>query len=123
LTAAAAYVTLRTGMDAAKGAQGCTECSGLDAGQAGFAAHCPHCRRESLFVETRIAHRKHLLLSIVTAGLWLIPWAALIFGRLLRPYRCQACGWHKPEFRITSVAPRAIDPTFTPKKMQPPTVE
>ena len=118
-------------MDAVKGAPGCTESPSQGSGNAGFAAHCPHCRRESIFVETRVAHRKHLLLSIVTAGIWLVPWAAMILGKLLRPYRCHACGWHKPEFRklvpiSAATPPPSVPPApsvSTPKKMQPPTVE
>ena len=113
-------------MDAAKGASGCIESPGPVSGTSGFAAHCPHCRRESLFIETRVAHRKHLLLTIVTAGLWLVPWGALILGKMLHPYRCHACGWHKPEFRNTSQVPAPLKPPGpapVPKKMQPPTVE
>jgi hypothetical protein len=116
-------------MDAARGAQGSVKGPGAGAGLGGFAAHCPRCRRESIFVEAHIAHRKHLLLMIATAGLWLVPWCAMILGKLLRPHRCYVCGWHKPEFRNTtqiSGAPRPADPASaatTPKKMQPPTVE
>jgi len=112
-------------MDAAKEAQGCLENPDPGSGTGGFAAHCPHCRRESVFIEGRVAHRKHLLLTIVTAGLWLVPWAAMILGKLLRPYRCQVCGWHKPEFRKLTPIPGAPkpEPPPTAKKMQPPTVE
>ncbi len=88
-------------------------------------AHCPHCRCESLFVEARVAHHKHLIFTVLSAGLWLIPWAALVLGKLLRPYRCQICGWHKPEFRkiMRSASGRLYDPALGAKKMQPPTVE
>jgi hypothetical protein len=113
-------------MDAATGAQGCTGSPGSEPGLEGFTAHCPRCRQESLFVEAHIAHRKHLLLTLVTAGLWLVPWCALILGKTLRPYRCYVCGWHKPEFRKTtqiSLPHRPATASITPKKMQPPTVE
>ena len=110
-------------MDAAKGAQRCTAKSGLKAGQDGFTAHCAHCRHESLFAPAPISHRRHLLISLLTGGLWLIPWSALLIGKLLRPWRCSACGWHKPEFRGTAHIPCPPKPGATPKKMQPPTVE
>jgi hypothetical protein len=38
------------------------------------------------------------MLSIFTGGLWLVSWAALCIGKTLRPWRCEHCGWHKPEF-------------------------
>jgi hypothetical protein len=111
-------------MDAATGARGCTKETDPGSGTGGFVAHCPHCRGESIFLETRVSTRKHLLLTLVTAGLWLIPWSALLMGKVLRPYRCGVCGWHKPEFRKTaSLSIASFDPSSTPKKMQPPTVE
>ena len=72
---------------------------GLGLGRAGFTAHCPRCRQDEVFVRARLSHRRHLLLTLLTAGLWSIVWAALIVGICLRPWRCRACGWHKPEFR------------------------
>lgn len=71
-------------------------------GRAGFKAHCPHCRHETLFVRARLSNRRHLLLTIVTAGLWAIAWCTLFIGKCLRPWRCSLCGWHKPEFHRTS---------------------
>jgi hypothetical protein len=68
-------------------------------GRTGFKAHCPHCRCDRMFVHARIANWLHLLLTIVTAGLWAIVWLAVFIGKSLRPWRCAACGWHKPEFR------------------------
>ncbi len=48
-----------------------------------------------------LANRRHLLLTLLTAGIWSVAWAALFLGKCLRPWRCRACGWHKPEFRKT----------------------
>jgi rubredoxin len=67
----------------------------------GFTAHCPHCRRESVFIHARIRNRLHLLLTLLTGGVWCLVWFALLFGKSLRPWRCRICGWHKPEFRNT----------------------
>ena len=84
----------------------------------GFTAHCPRCRREQLFTRTQLSIAPHLILSILTAGLWTIVWACLLAGKALRPWRCSVCGWHKPEFRSAPAVP-----PHTPKKVQPPTVE
>ena len=62
-------------------------------------AHCPRCRHQQIFVRAEITHWLHLALSILTFGLWLVSWAALCIGKVLRPWRCEHCGWHKPEFR------------------------
>ena len=89
----------------------------------GFVAHCPHCRQQSLFVHARISHGRHLLLTLVTGGLWAFLWIGLCISKALRPWRCESCGWHKPEFRTTLRTQVAGVPGLSPKKMQPPTVE
>jgi hypothetical protein len=96
---------------------------GLGSGRAGFKAHCPHCRREEDFIHARLSCRRHLLLTILTAGLWSVVWAALLLGKCLRPWRCSICGWHKPEFRKTVQVPVPRNPNNPRKKVQPPTVE
>jgi hypothetical protein len=73
----------------------------------GFTAHCPHCRTQSTFIRARLANHRHLLLTILTLGLWSVVWFILFLGKSLRPWRCQHCGWHKPEFRKP---PRASTP-------------
>jgi hypothetical protein len=40
----------------------------------------------------------HLVLTVCTAGLWLISWVAVCIGNYIRPWRCEHCGWQKPEF-------------------------
>jgi len=62
-------------------------------------AHCPRCGHEQLFVRVKITPLLHLGLTILTFGLWFVCWIALCIGRLVRPWRCDQCGWHKPEFR------------------------
>jgi len=70
----------------------------------------------------KVVHCRHLVLTILTAGLWSISWLILCVGKALRPWRCSVCGWHKPEFRQATCVPKPIQPA-TPKKVQPPTVE
>ena len=61
-------------------------------------AHCPRCRHQQTFVKATINHPFHVVLGIVTGGLWLVSWIALCVGKHMRPWRCEHCGWHKPEF-------------------------
>lgn len=51
---------------------------------------CPNERRLVLAERPSPNHILHLLLSIVTAGIWLIVWLLLIVFR--GPYRCPHCG-------------------------------
>jgi hypothetical protein len=67
-------------------------------------AYCPRCRHQQVFVEAEICHTLHLGLSILTCGLWLVSWIALCIGKLIRPWRCEHCGWHSPEFNRASQA-------------------
>ncbi len=62
-------------------------------------AYCSRCQHHQPFVRVEIRHGPHLLLTILTGGLWFISWLATYLGRMLRPWRCEHCGWHKPEFR------------------------
>jgi hypothetical protein len=62
-------------------------------------AYCSQCRHEYLFIKARHHHLLHLIATICTLGLWLIPWAAICVGQMMRPWRCEHCGWHKPVFR------------------------
>jgi len=102
-----------TGMEGIEGNAGKSE--GLGSQRTGFVAHCPHCGAERPFVPARVAVWRHAVLSVLTGGLWLVPWAAMLMGKSMRPWRCAACGWHKPEFR-----PEIRKGV---KKVQPPTVE
>ena len=63
-------------------------------------AYCARCRHRHVFVRTAVNHGFHLFLSVITFGLWLVSWVAVCIGRTMRPWRCEHCGWHKPEFRM-----------------------
>ena len=43
-------------------------------------------------------HGVHLFFSFLTLGLWAVSWLAIYIGQLFRPWRCEHCRWHKPEF-------------------------
>lgn len=81
-------------------------------------AHCPRCRHQQLFIRATINHPLHLLMVLITGGLWLVSWMAVCIGNLMRPWRCEHCGWHKPEFGptpISGIAGKAAKPALSPK--------
>jgi hypothetical protein len=55
-------------------------------------AYCHVCGRQSLFQKPRINHVLHLILSIVTLGLWLFVWAILGIINANKQPRCTTCG-------------------------------
>jgi hypothetical protein len=73
-------------------------------------AHCPRCRHQQVFVQAEINHPLHLVLALLTAGLWIISWLALCIGKVYRPWRCEHCAWHKPEFGIDSRPTISLNP-------------
>jgi hypothetical protein len=53
-------------------------------------------------VQAEINHTLHVILTLMTVGLWVISWIALCIGKIYRPWRCEHCGWHKPEVGVAS---------------------
>lgn len=51
----------------------------------------------------------HLVLTICTGGLWLVSWVAVCIGQVMRPWRCEHCGWHKPLFRNPTARFRHVE--------------
>lgn len=52
--------------------------------------YCKHCRKQVKIEGQSPNHILHLLLSIITGGLWLIVW--IILCCLSGKYRCPICG-------------------------------
>jgi hypothetical protein len=63
-------------------------------------AYCARCRDYRLFIPKKITHGRYLVFSLLTGGIGLLVWLTAIIGKAMRPFRCKACGWHKPEFRL-----------------------
>lgn len=61
-------------------------------------AYCRRCKHAQSFERGAVNHRLHLLLTILTLGLWSISWVAITLGNIFKPWRCKHCGWHDPEF-------------------------
>jgi hypothetical protein len=59
-------------------------------------AYCPVCGRQSLFQKPRINHILHLILSIVTVGIWAIAWVIMGISNSARRPRCVTCGAEMP---------------------------
>lgn len=53
--------------------------------------YCPACHSSHLR-RVRVRHGLHLLLSVLTLGLWLVSWLALCIRARAQPWECPACG-------------------------------
>lgn len=53
-------------------------------------AHCSACNAPRKVERQTPNHILHLLLSVLTGGLWLVVWIALAL--IPRPWRCATCG-------------------------------
>lgn len=54
-------------------------------------AFCRHCQKDVLATGTKPNHILHLILTIITFGLWLLIWPLISVGKL-GGYRCTQCG-------------------------------
>jgi hypothetical protein len=54
--------------------------------------YCPNDREMVLAVKNTPNHILHVVLTIVTLGLWSVVWIVVTVLALGRPYRCQKCG-------------------------------
>lgn len=53
-------------------------------------AFCMHCGQHRLVKAAGVNHILHLLLTVVTGGLWIIPWC--ILAMRAKKWRCSECG-------------------------------
>lgn len=53
--------------------------------------YCTHCQKNTMVTGTKPNHVLHLVLSILTAGIWLIVWLLVSIGKM-GGYRCTQCG-------------------------------
>jgi hypothetical protein len=51
---------------------------------------CKGCQENVLATKNGPNHILHLILSLITAGIWVIPW--VLFSVLQQPWRCSKCG-------------------------------
>jgi hypothetical protein len=69
---------------------------------------CASCQTMRLGEKEGINHVLHLLLSIVTCGVWLIVWLLLALANSMSPFRCTQCGQAKTIFSGGKLAIFAI---------------
>jgi hypothetical protein len=43
-------------------------------------------------------HGVHLFFSLVTIGLWAVSWLSIYIMHRRHPWRCEHCGWNRPDF-------------------------
>ena len=55
-------------------------------------AECSYCRMKRLFSKAGPSHILHLILSLVTVGVWLPVWLICVVMNAFQPYRCTVCG-------------------------------
>lgn len=53
---------------------------------------CPHCQEQRLLLRQGPNHVLHLILSVLTFGLWLIVWLGIASSRKANTARCSVCG-------------------------------
>jgi len=53
-------------------------------------AYCKNCNKQVLVTRNTPNHILHLLLSLVTCGLWLLVWWSMSSEK--KPWRCSQCG-------------------------------
>ncbi len=54
--------------------------------------YCPEENKYVLAERTKPNHLLHLVLTLLTFGLWLIVWILVSFSSGLSSYRCPSCG-------------------------------
>lgn len=86
-------------------------------------AYCNVCQRQSLFQKPRINHVLHLILSIVTFGLWLFVWLILGIINAGKEPRCTTCGATPGTGPIHAPQPPAAAPPSPTRSLTQPNGE
>lgn len=60
-----------------------------------ISAYCPTCNRQSMFQKQKINHILHLILTVLTFGVWGVVWICLAISNSSKPVRCVQCGLPK----------------------------
>jgi len=66
-----------------------------DMGKITTRRHCKTCGQKRLFEKEKQNNLLHLILSLVTVGIWLPVWILIAVLGAFKPYRCTVCGESK----------------------------
>ena len=69
---------------------------------------CPECKKYVLAVRPRTNRILHLLLSVLTMGVWLIVWACTADLGTKKPHKCPVCGTETQEMAPIDAVERRI---------------
>jgi len=53
---------------------------------------CHNCNTQRMFIRDGPNHILHLIITILTGGLWLVGWLISVLPSRSNPYRCTRCG-------------------------------
>lgn len=65
--------------------------------------YCSRCEGYVLALRQKPNHILHLLLSIITGGLWLLVWLFVVWGKSTTDWRCAQCGQELSRFQLKDV--------------------
>lgn len=65
-----------------------------------FMRHCKNCQDTTLHIQPSTSHVLHLLLSVITFGLWIIPWFFIAQNNASQA-QCSSCGAQRGLFGTT----------------------
>jgi hypothetical protein len=65
--------------------------------------YCPYCARRVFGHRPAASHDMHLVLTIVTWGLWLPVWLLVSIYQQAQPYLCTVCGSAGPKARAPAL--------------------
>lgn len=77
--------------------------------------NCSKCQKKTLHIEQKMNHILHLLLSVVTAGVWIIVWIILAILHSNKP-QCTMCGHNKGLINDTIAEIKNADNNVKEKK-------
>ena len=52
---------------------------------------CEKCGTKETFRKPKINHGFHLFMTVITGGIWLISYAAVLIGHRFQPWECSNC--------------------------------
>jgi len=58
-------------------------------------SYCPRCEQMRRFTKRAMESRPHLLATVLTLGLWGLPWMVLARRNAARLWHCCVCGKHR----------------------------